>query len=331
MKKTCATILLLLFLLSLLSGCGSSGKAAITVSGSPVPNGVFAYYLDLVSADPASFNAGEDNDSIISAAAGLCAEYSALFSFMEKNEIRMEQYLKSEANDETDGIWSIFGEYYKNRGITKADILNIRLFENGKRQVVSHLFGKGGKHEVSQDDLKQSFVELYVGFKAIEAPLSKLNSKGETISLSESEKAELEEQFERMRSRFKSGTDIDTLNREYCKSRGLVATQSLEVSLVKKGDVMYENDFFEKVGSISHGSAAVIESESTIYLIERCTIATSDEDAFAQYESEVLEHLKLPWVEKKITALAEKSETVQNEKIIKKLSAPIFAAREKTD
>lgn len=320
MKKRLSFALVFVLILFLFGGCGKRESFPLVIDGTKIPDGVYAYYLDLVFANPKKYGAKEnDSESALEKTEELCKEYAALQSFCEKNGIQPEQYLKSEANDKTNGLWSLFSGYYNRRGINKADLLKVTLCESEKKQIVARFFGRGGKNEVSQDDLKQSFVELYAGFKAIEAPLSKVNTKGETTPLSEKEKAALEEEFEAMAKRLRAGTDIDTLNREYCKKQNLVATQDLQVNLVKKDDDMYDNGFFEKVSAISHGSADVIESESTIYLIERVTIATNDEDAFAQYESEVLENLKMPWVEKKISSIAKKSSVQKNEKVIKRV------------
>ncbi len=320
MKKLFSVLLALMLLLFPLSGCKKKQTSALEIEGVSVSGGVYAYYLDRVFSNPKVFGAKEnDRESITEKATLLCKKYAALLNFAEKNNIKPELYIKSEANDETNGLWSIFGAYYKSIGVSKADLLKVTLCEKIKKQIVAEFFGKGGKKEVSQDDLKQSFVELYVGFKAIEAPLSKLNTKGETTALSKKEKAALEEEFESMAARLRAGTDIDTLNEEYCKKQNLVATQSLQVNLAKKNDVMYDNDFFEKVSSISHGSADVVESGNTIYLIERVTIATNDEDAFERYESEVLEYLKLPWVEKKLASLASKYQAEANEKLTDKI------------
>lgn len=324
MKKEKVKILLFPLLLVAVMfsfcSCGARGKTPLTVEGVGVSKGLFAYYLDCVCANPKAYSVKEKTkENVLAATYELCKKYVAVENFMRENKIKTEQYLKSEANSKTNGLWSLFGAYYRHIGVSKADVLNAELCNAGKRQIVAHFFGEGGKNEVSKDDLKQSFVELYVGFKAIEAPLTKVNTKGETTELSKKEKTALEEQFELMAKRLQNGTDIDTLNAEYCRSVNLVATQALEVNLMKKGDEMYDDDFFEKVSSIYHGSGRVIESGNSIYLIERCTIATNDEDAFMQYESEVLEYVKMPWVEKKISSLAGKYTASENRKLIERV------------
>lgn len=317
MKKFLSVCLCFSLLVFAFASCGKRAVYPLEIEGVGISKGVYAYYLDRVFSNPEKFGAKAGNrESILLKTEELCKKYAALTNYCKKLGVKPEQYIKSEANEKTDGLWSFFGEYYKRIGVCKADLLKVTLCESEKKQIVSFLFGKGGKSEVSQDDLKQSFVELYVGFKAIEAPLSKINTKGETTELSEKEKEALRAEFESMAKRLNNGTDIDTLNAEYCKKQNLVATQALQVNLAKKNDVMYDDGFFEEVSAIPHGSAAVVEGESTIYLIERETIATSDEDAFARYESEVLEYLKLPWVERKIASVAEKYKADGNEKII---------------
>lgn len=320
MKRFFSVLILAAFVIAAFSACGRSEVYPLEIEGVKISGGVYAYYLDKVLSDPEAYGAKKgDRESALSKTDELCKNYAALLNFAEKNKIVPAQYIKSEANEKTNGLWSLFGGYYRRIGVSKADILKVTLCESEKKQIVSHFFGKGGKNEVSQSDLKQSFVELYVGFKAIEAPLSKVNTKGETTPLSEKEKADLEEEFESMAKRLRDGADIDSLNSEYCKKQNLVATQNLQVNLVKKNDVMYDNDFFEKVSAISHGSAGVVESGNTIYLVQRVTIATNDEDAFAMYESEVLEYLKMPWVEKRITAIASKYKPKENKKAIERI------------
>ena len=319
-KKALCLLLLCLLLSFSLCACGGRNSYPLVIENTGISKGLFAYYLDCVTADPKAYGVKENSrENVLSATYGLCKKYAAVQNFMKENKIKTEQYLKSDANSRTNGLWSLFKTHYKRIGVSKADVLSAELCTAGKKQIVARFFGKGGKNEVSQDELKQSFVELYVGFKAIEAPLCKLNTKGETIPLSEKEKSALEEQFESMAKRLRNGSDIDSLNAEYCRSVNLVATQALEVNLMKKGDEMYDDDFFEKVSAISHGSAGVIESGNSIYLVERCTIATNDEDAFKQYESEVLEYVKMPWVEKKINALAAKYSAKENKKAVDRI------------
>ena len=67
---------------------------------------------------------------------------------------------------------------------------------------------------------------------------------------------------------------------------------------------MYDDDFFAKMSTISHGRAAIVKTGSSIYVVQRSTIATSDEDAFAVYRTDVLNEMKMPAVEKLLSKTA---------------------------
>ena len=167
------------------------------------------------------------------------------------------------------------------------------------------VFAAHGKHEVAESELKDSFVKLYVGFKSFEGALTTRSDTGETVPLSKEEQAAVLTQFQQMADRANSGTDLDTLYAEYCQTQGLIVTTPLSVSLMKDGDPMYDDDFFEQVSALSHGSTGVIRTKTTVYLLQRVTIAANDEDAFAAYRDEVLYHEKLPAIEERVEKLGD--------------------------
>lgn len=324
-----APLLFALVFVFAFSGCTSYRDCPLEIDGAYIPPGVYCYYLDLVLSSPKKYGAKKDDrESVMSAAETLCKNYVAAQSYALQNKITLEQDLKSEASSEADGKKALFGAYYQKIGVSKADLYKVCLSEKYKKEIVRRYFGAGGKKEVSTDKLKEKFVELYVGFKAIEAPLTKVNTKGETGPLSSREKADLEEEFEKMAKRLNSGADIDSVNESYCKKMNLVATQKLEINVISKSSSLYDEDFFEKIEAVPHGSAAVIESGSWLYLVERFTIATNDDDAFEQYRSEVLESLKMPWVEKTIASAASKYNVTTREKRAKKLFEIVLKGRE---
>ena len=305
MKRTISLLAVLLVLLSL-SGCGGKRDGnTIDISGANVPVGVYTYYLDKVMSDPKAYSAkAGDEASIKNAALTECKNYTALLSLLDRNGMVIEYRLKTEVAENTEKIWSLFSAYYTKIGVSKQDINKIMTYEAGKEQLVLALYGEGSKNEVSEDDLKQKFVELYIGFKGFECKLVKENANGETVSMTEEEKQETETQLRKYADEIDKGADIDAVYAKYCKSRGLVATEVLEVNITKENDPMYDDDFFSKMSTISHGRAAIVKTGSSIYVVQRCTIATSDEDAFAVYRTDVLNEMRMPEVEKKITKTA---------------------------
>ncbi|MGN1419273.1 MAG: hypothetical protein ACI4W6_08080 [Acutalibacteraceae bacterium] len=332
MKKKFIGLLALFGILICLASCSKTQTNCLEIDGKIISDGVFVYYLDRVLADKKTYGVKTDSEEdCISAAVSLCAQKVACKNIMDEESLVFEQQYKSEKAQQTENLWSLYSDYYQSIGITKPDITEITENEQMKNQLLEYYYGKNGKKPVSDDDLKQKFVEMYIGFKAFEGTFTKVNAKGETVEMTASEKEKLTEEFRAMANKVDSGTSIDTVYASYCKKQNLVATSSIEVTLTKDGDPMYADDFFEKVLTISHGRAAPVISGSSIYVVERCTIARNDDDAFEEYRSEVLSEMKMPAVEKKIAKTAEKLKIKKDESRLKEIYKTVYNEKAKNN
>ena len=320
MKHFIALLGVILIVLSFAS-CGKNDNYPYSCDGQVVTKGIYSYYLDAVKKSPEKYGADKDDTASIKEAVKVCcSEYLGTIKLMEKEGIVLDSEFKRLAAENTENIWSLFSEHFESIGVTKQDITKIQTHESRLLQLLDHYFGADGEKPVSDDDMKEEFVDMYVGFKAIEGSLTKTNDNGETVELTEKEAEELESLFRSMASKINNRTaTIDELNEEYNESLGIIVTAPLSTLLMKDGDPMYDDDFFSKVSEISHGYAKMIKSGSSIYVIERQTIATDDEDAFMMYRSEVLQSMKMETVEKKITKLIKKMNIAEDEKVIEKL------------
>lgn len=303
MKKLIAVLAAVLILFSFVS-CGKN-EHPFTFKEHVVTEGLYNYYKSVA--------ATEKSEKPEETAREYCCEYLAAIVLMEKEKITPGSEYKRLAADNTENIWSLFSEYYNSIGVTKQDITRAQTHESRKLQLLDHFYGASGKEPVKEMDLKERFVDMYVGFKAIEGSLTRTNDKGETVSLSEKEIKETEKLFSSMAKQINDGTaTIDELNTEYNDSLGIIVTSPLSVLLTKDKDPMYDDGFFSDVSSISHGRAGVIKSGDSIYVIERQTIATDDEDAFMNYRSEVLKDMRMGKIEKKLKNLIEKMDIQEN-------------------
>lgn len=331
MKKVLCVACALLILFSLAS-CSNSHLYPLSAQDTNITKGVYAYYLDKVLSNAKSYDVKADDDEAVKQKAlQLCKEHIAAASLMKEYGLTLSQELKSEIASETESVWSLFGQYYKSIGVTKSDITAVNTFKAQKNQLVEYYYGSDGKKSVSDDTLKQKFVEMYVGFKAFEGTFTKVNVKGETIDMTEKEREKLISEFRKMANKINDGASIDDVYEQYCQSQGLVATGKLEVILMKKGDPMYADDFFDKVLTVSHSKAAPVTSGSSVYVIERCTIASSGEDAFEEYRTEVLRELKMPAIEKLISSKIEKIETQEDNRAISEVSKAVYKIHNSKD
>lgn len=304
MRKLLSLVLCAGLLLTL---CGCSGgrvPALAAAGGVPVSQGVYAWFCSDAKKHAEAYGlAPGDEDAASAWAETQCRRMVALDRYLRQQKIAVRFDLKSEAAARTEGEWALFRAHYRDLGMTKADLTRIHTFEAQKKQLVQTFYGPGGKEELSEQTLRESFVKLYVGFKAFEGALTAQNAEGETVPLDAAAEANLLEQFRGMAARANSGTDLDELYAEYCETQGLIVTAPLTVSLMKDGDPMYDDGFFALVASLSPGTTAAIRTAGSVYLLQRVAIDKSDEDAFEACRDEVLYHEKLPDVEAFVATL----------------------------
>ncbi|MBR5437968.1 MAG: hypothetical protein IKV21_03520 [Clostridia bacterium] len=312
MKKliTLSAVIILLFTFA---SCGKEEHPYV-YEDNAVTEGLYNYYKSKVTSSPEEYSAtADDSASIDKAVKQCCSEYLAAIKLMEDEGIVLSSEFKRLAAENTENIWSLFSAYYNSIGVTKQDITRVQTHESRMLQLLDHFYGAEGKEPVKEMDMKERFVEMYVGFKAIEGSLTRTNDKGEIVPLTEKETKEAETLFSSMAKSINEGTaSIDDLNVEYNDSMGIIVTSPLSVLLTKEGDPMYDDGFFSEVKSITHGRAKAVKSGDCIYVIERQTIATDDEDAFMTYRSEVLQDMRMGKIEKKLEKLISKMEIQEN-------------------
>ena len=113
---------------------------------------------------------------------------------------------------------------------------------------------------------------------------------------------------------------INDANKIYNESIGIIVTQNPETALMKQGDVLYGDSFFKEVSKLKKGEAAVIESGSRVFLLQRQVI-TNDDDGFVFiYRSEMLESLKMKDLNKKLSEIADTLEVKINKRLCKEIA-----------
>ena len=308
MKKAISIIFIIVLTVSTLSGCTGAGYP-LSVEGSRISQGVYTYFL----------SESKDKDKALEAV----KSYIAAENLMKSEGVILSANYKRVVAEETDKKWSLFSAYYESIGVTKQDITAALTYEYNKKELLDYYYGDKGKKSVSDSRLREEFDKTYVGFKAIEASYMKISDMGESVSISDTEKSVLRKQFNSMAQSINAGTmTVDRANEKYNESIGLIVTQTLDTVLVKEGNVLYDDDFFSKISKLDKGEAAVIESGSSVFLLQRQNIADDDE-YFYQYKNEMLEKLKYDDIEKKLLKLSAEYTVKTNNSIIKDIDSII--------
>ena len=184
-----------------------------------------------------------------------------------------------------------------------------------------------GEQEISQKKLQTWFGETYAGYRGFSESLSKTNAKGETVPLSDSEKTELKAQFDALRQRAQSGETLDTLYKEYSKSKGLLVTTDIEVTELKQSDPTVRASFFEDVRALKKNETAVLENGDTLVLLQRIDLLEKDTPYFDAARDDVLLAKKLPDVEKALQTQAQTMDAQTDARVCAEVYERVKATR----
>ena len=304
MKRCAALLLCLLLCAGLFFGCEKQSAVPLRVGETAFSKGVFAYILNETMKGAPESAARED---VLASAARACAVYAALEEQLRTLSVKLPAEQKQQAAQRTRGLWQYFSAHYRALGMEKSDLTTVCTWEAAKQALALHLYGEGGKEEVSQKKLRTWFGETYAGYRGFSESLFKTNAKGETVPLSDAEKKELTAQLEALRLRAQNGETLDALYKEYSKAKGLLITTDMEVTELKKGDPTVNEAFFEKVRALKKNKIAVLENGSALVLLQRIDLLAKDTPYFDAAKDDVLLAKKLPAVEE---ALQTKAQTM---------------------
>lgn len=305
-RKSVALCLLIIMIISLFGGCSDKETVFLTVDGKSISKGLYTYYLDkvLTSPDEYGIKAG-DSKAATDAALECCKRYVASERFMKEKSIVLSSKNKQSVATEVETFWSLYSDYYRKAGITKPDLTEAITHEYRLKQIIDYYYGPDGLEPIDEMELKETFVDLYVGFREIAVPLTKTNSLGETVPLTEEEQETLLNLLRTYRNEINEGTKtIDEVNVEYNNTLDIIVTEALEINVVKIGSPMYTQAFYDTMLEISHTKAGIIICPNTMYLVQREKIATTAEDEFYVYRDGLIEELKIDEIREQINTYA---------------------------
>lgn len=327
MKRLILILITASLLLVGLTGCGSQLKYAASVGDVKVTDGVYRYYMDYVLNRKDEFSLDDESleGDVEEAVDELVKKYVAINSLWADLGINMTYNLRSDAAQEADKRWDIFGKYYENIGVSKQDLYKIVKSETYRTALINYYYGEDSEIKpVKTETLKAAFSKKYVGVKVIAASLMTTDALGGTVKLSGTALTSIQRYFTSMETKANNGSDIDELYSSYNSSHNLIGTEGLDTYVFTENNTQYGTDFFKKVSKLENNHALVIENDDTIYLIYRVDITGEDYEYFMMYKNDILEELYGGKIDElveercKDLEVEEKSRTV--EKIYKELN-----------
>ena len=151
MKK--AICMILAGVLCLLSLCACTRRASVSVNGTPIGEGVAAYFID--AARQALPDATEEEQT--AEAHRQIAEYVAVNSAFSERNLALTTAEKADVSQSVNNLWRLFGGYYTELGVTKQDLLLVETSKAYKDAVMADFYAPDGDEPVSEETLKAYF------------------------------------------------------------------------------------------------------------------------------------------------------------------------------
>ncbi|MGN0519777.1 MAG: hypothetical protein ACI4LB_03470 [Candidatus Fimenecus sp.] len=281
MKK--AICVILAGVLCLCSLCACAGRASVTVNGTPIGEGITAYFTD--AARQALPDADEEAQT--AEAHRQIAEYVAINSAFSERNLALTTAEKAEVSQTVNNLWRLFGTYYSNLGVSKQDLLLVETSKAYQDALMADYYAPDGDEPVSEETLKTYFNENYIAFKSITGFLTTADDSGNAVALPETEKQALVSSFEKTANAINGGSSV-----EEQASAMENTTANTETVVVHRDNPNYPDGFFEQVAAIENGKAQSFVLGEYIFLIQREDITDTDRNLFATYRTDCLRTLK---------------------------------------
>ena len=281
MKK--AICMMLAGVFCLLSLCACARRAPVSVNGTPIGEGVAAYFVD--AARQALPNATEEEQT--AEAHRQIAEYVAVNSAFSERNLALTTAKKADVSQSVNNLWRLFGGYYTELGVTKQDLLLVETSKAYKDAVMADFYAPDGDEPVSEETLKAYFNENYVAFKSVTGFLTTADDSGNAVTLSDADKQRLTAQFEKSAAAINGGSSV-----EEQASAIENTTANTETVVVHRDNPNYPDGFFAQVSGIENGTAQAFVLGEYIFLIQREDITDADRNLFATYRTDCLRTLK---------------------------------------
>lgn len=281
MKK--AICMMLAGVFCLLSLCACTRRASVSVNGTPIGEGVAAYFVD--AARQALPDATEEEQT--AEAHRQIAEYVAVNSAFSERNLALTTAVKADVSQSVNNLWRLFGGYYTALGVTKQDLLLVETSKAYKDAVMADYYAPDGDEPVSEETLKAYFNENYVAFKSVTGFLTTADDSGNAVTLSDADKQRLTAQFEKSAAAINGGSSV-----EEQASAIENTTANTETVVVHRDNPNYPDGFFAQVSGIENGTAQSFVLGEYIFLIQREDITDADRNFFATYRTDCLRTLK---------------------------------------
>lgn len=297
-KRIAAAALALAMCLSF-AGCYDENKTWAARQGDDeLPIGAYIYYLysayleagSQVDSETAVLDAeieGQDAQQWIK---DLALNYVQAYYYIgdKFDELGLELTEEDLENVENTAInfWNYYGSTLEDLGISQDSFEKAyALYGEKFQQVMKAMYAEGGELALEDGALEEYYCGAYTSYEYFSASLTTTNEDGESVDLTDEEKADLKETFQGYVEKINAGDlTMSEAADEYAEESG---TESSFMGPVCVKSENMSTEVFEALNSVKEGEAAFVESTSGYLVVRKLSVKDYYDEYIASDEDQL--------------------------------------------
>ena len=283
-KRTAAAVLALVLCLSL-AGCYYENNTWAARKGDDtMPIGGYIYYLysaysearDQVDSDTAVLDAEIDgvdaSQWITDRALNYLNAYYYISDKFSEYGLELTEDDQTQIDNTTTNFWSYYQSTFEDDlGIARDSFSKAYSEYTVKFQkVMEAMYGEGGELALEDGVLEEYYCGAYTSYEYFSAPLTTTDEDGESVDLTDEEKADLKETFEGYVKKINAGDlTMSEAADEYAEESG--TDSSFMTPVCVKSENM-SAEVFDALNSVKEGEAAFVESTSGYLVVRKLSV-----------------------------------------------------------
>ena len=267
MKKVFSLFLAIVILVLSFSSCSQISK--VRVNGTKIDNEVYYYFKDLCKEDKAQINKA-------------ISRYVAINSEFSANSLSLSPVQKSELSKRVNNLWHIYSVHYSNIGVSKQTIYKIETSKFYEDALLDYYYGPEGQSPVSEDAIKKYFKENYIAINFATDYLFNINETGAMVSMPDSEKASIINNFTRSVDLVNTGSLIET-----------TTDREIHNTIINSSnDGSFPSGFYKEVEKLEVNGATTVIIGDYIFLVQRIDVFDETYNYYGTHRTECLRAMK---------------------------------------
>lgn len=288
MKKAFAAVLALALCLSF-AGCYDENNTWAAKQGDDtLPIGAYIYYLNSAYSEAISKVASDEEvlkakiedkeaqDWIKDKAVNYLNSYYFISNKFNELGLELTQDELDTAQSSTDSMWSYYKSSMESMGVAKESFhLAFSLYNTKYQRVMKALYGKDGEMEISDDELKTYFTDNYYSYEYFTASLTKTDDDGNSIDMTDDEKAEAKSKLEDYVKKINAGDmSVEDAASEYAEDAlGSAENSTYYAPSPTLADNMSNTTLKDAIEGAEDNTAVLAETTTSYYVVRRLPIS----------------------------------------------------------